>query len=92
MFCDCSKLVRLYKLGKVYFRLLDTNDFHANGKNERFNAVDSEPNKNSRHRLADYVKNCTKKRPAREARLFVLIQPIISLIRGVVISGAVAIS
>ena len=48
--------------------------------------------KNSRHRLADYVKNCTKKRPAREARLFVLIQPIISLIRGVVISGAVAIS
>ena len=75
----------------MYFRLLDTNDFHAKGKNERFNAVGSEAKKISRHRLADYVKNCTKKRAARAARLFV-IQPIISLIRGVVISGAVAIS
>ena len=29
----------------------------------------------SRRRLADYVKNCTKKPAARAARLFFLIQP-----------------
>ena len=29
-----------------------------------------------RRHLADYVKNCTKKRAARAARLFFLIQPI----------------
>ena len=30
----------------------------------------------SRRRLADYVKNCTKKHAARAARLFFLVQPI----------------
>ena len=43
-------------------------------------------------RLADYVKNYNKKRAARAARLFFLIQPIKSLICGVVVAVAVVIS
>ena len=46
----------------------------------------------SRSPLADYVKNCTKNRAARAARLFFLIQPIKSLICGVVEVVAVVIS
>ena len=46
----------------------------------------------SRCPLADYVKNCIKKRAARAARLFFLIQPIKSLICGVVVVVAVVIS
>ena len=45
----------------------------------------------SRLHLADYVKNCTKKRGARAARLFFLIQPIKSFICGVVVDVAVAV-
>ena len=37
----------------------------------------------SRHHLADYVKNCTKKRAARAARLFFLISSIKPFICGV---------
>ena len=36
MFCDYSKLVTLYKIGEVHFRLLGTNGFHVKAKNERF--------------------------------------------------------
>ena len=43
----------------------------------------------SRRFLVDYVKKCTKKRAARAARLFFLIQPIKSLICGVVVDVAV---
>ena len=32
-------LVTLYKIGKVHFRLLATNAFHAKAKNERFTAA-----------------------------------------------------
>ena len=46
----------------------------------------------SRRHLTDYVKNCTKKRAVRAARLFFLIQPIKSLICGVVFAVAVVIS
>ena len=46
----------------------------------------------SRRPLADYVKHCTKKRAARAARLFFLVQPIKSLIYGVVVVVAVVIS
>ena len=42
----------------------------------------------SRRRLADYVKNCTKKRAARAARLFFLIKPIKPCICGVVFAVA----
>ena len=45
--------------------------------------------KNSRRRLADFVKHCTKKRAARAARLFFFIEPIKSLISGVVLDVAV---
>jgi len=40
----------------------------------------------SRRRLADYVKTLHKKRAARAARLFFFIQPIKSLICGVVLT------
>ena len=46
----------------------------------------------SRRPLADYDKNCTKNRAARAARLCFLIQPIKSLICGVVEVVAVVIS
>ena len=39
--------------------------------------------------LAHYVKNCIKKRAARAARLLFLIQPIKSLICGIVAVGVV---
>ena len=42
--------------------------------------------KSSRRHLADKVKNCTTKRTARVARLFFLIQPVKSLICGVVVA------
>ena len=45
----------------------------------------------SRRRLADYVKNCTKKRASRAARLFLLFKPIKSFICGVAVAVAVAI-
>ena len=41
MFCDYSKLVTLYKIDEVHFRLFGTNDFHAKAKNERFTAAGS---------------------------------------------------
>ena len=46
----------------------------------------------SRRPLADYVKNCTKKRAARAVRLFFLVQPIKSLIYSVVVIVTVVIS
>ena len=47
--------------------------------------------KRSRRRLADYVKTLHKKRAARAARLFFFIQPIKSLICGVVVDVDVAV-
>ena len=44
--------------------------------------------KNTRLCLAEYVINCTKKRAARAALLFFLIQPIKSLICGVVLPSS----
>ena len=46
----------------------------------------------SRSHLADYVEICTKKRAARAARLFFLIQPIKSLICGVFVAVAFVVS
>jgi len=40
--------------------------------------------------LADYVRNCTKKRAARAARLFFLIQPIKSMINDVVVAVVIS--
>ena len=75
-------LVTSYKIGQVNFRLLITNGFYVKAENERFTAA--EWRCLNRH-LEDSVK--TKKRAARAARaawLFFLIQPIKSLIPGVV--------
>ena len=44
----------------------------------------------SRRPLADYVKHCTKKRATRAARLFFLVQPIKSLIYGVVVAVVIS--
>ena len=78
-------LVTLYKIAEVHFRLLGTSGYRVKANNERYNAASSHCRQNvkreiSRRRLADYVKNCTKKRAARAARLFFLIQPIISFV------------
>ena len=72
----------------MHQRYLGTNVFHVRVKNERFTAADSRcRQKISRRHLVGYVKkNCTKKRAARAARLFFLIQPMKSLICGVVVA------
>ena len=41
MFCDYSMLVTLCKIGKVYFRLLDTNGFNVRAKSRRLTASGS---------------------------------------------------
>ena len=78
-------LIALYKISGVHFRLLGANGFHVKAKSERFTArvvVRTSNMKISRRR-------CTKKRAARAARLFFFIQPIKSLICGVVVDVAV---
>ena len=89
VFCDYSMLVTLYKIGELHLLLLGTKGFHTKAKNKRFTAAGLRCRQNlkmkfSRRRLADYDKNWTKKRAPRAARLFSLIQPIKSLIWGVV--------
>ena len=90
-------LVTLYKIGEVHFRLLGTNGFYARAKNERFTAAGSRclqnlKNENLTSSFGRLRENCTKKRAARAARLFFLIQPIKSFICGVVVAVAVVIS
>ena len=75
MFCDYSMLVKLYKIGAVHFRLLDTNGFHVKARNERFTAAGSRCSQNLKYETIT-SKNCTKVRAACAARLFFLIQPI----------------
>ena len=41
VFCDCSMLVTLYKIGGLLFRLLGTNGFHVKAKNESFTPASS---------------------------------------------------
>ena len=72
-------LVTLYKIGELHLRLLGTNGFHAKAKNEIFSAAGSRCRQNLKRNFF------TKKRAARAARLFSLIQPIKSLICGVVV-------
>ena len=91
VFCNYSKLVKLYKIS--------TNGFPAKAKNERFTAKSSRCPQNLKYeyhvsRLADCVKKLPEKlrRAARAARLFFLIELIKSLICGVVVAVAVVIS
>ena len=97
MLCDDFLLVKLYIIGEVYSRLLGTEGFYVKVENENLLlrarvVVRSSKLKIPRRCLADYVKNCTKKRPARAARSFFLIQPITSLICGVVVAVACVVS
>ena len=65
MFCDDSKLVTLYKIGEVHFRLLGKNCFDAN---ERLIATGSRCRPNLKNEnLQTKSKNCTKKRAERAA-------------------------
>ena len=90
-------LVTLHKIGEVYFRFLGTNGFHVKAENEQFTAAGSRCRQNLKYenftsssgRLR--LKNCNEKRVARAAQLFFLIQPIESLICGVVVVIAVAV-
>jgi len=97
MLCDDSLLVKLFIIGEVYLRLLGTEGFYVKVENENLLlrarvVVRTSKLKIPRRRLADYVKNCTKKRLALAARLFFLIQPITSLICGVVVTVAFVVS
>ena len=78
-------LVTLYKIGES-FRLLGTNGVPVKAENEKFTAAGSRCRKFHVVVWQASSKNCTKKRAARAARLFFLIQPIISLVCGVVVS------
>ena len=84
-------LITLNKIGGVYFRLLGKNGFHVKAKNERFTAESFRCRQNLKYEklTSSFGKHCTKKRAARAARLFFFIQPIKSMICGVLIDVAV---
>ena len=68
--------VTLYETVEVHFCLLGTNGFHVKVKNERFTAAGLYIVRTLNMKMVHYVKHCTKKRAARAARSFFLIQPI----------------
>ena len=49
MFCHYSKLVTLYKIGELHFRLLGANGFQAKAKKERFTAASSRCRQNLKY-------------------------------------------
>ena len=49
MFRDYSKLVTLYKIGELHFRLPGTNGFHTKAKNKRFTATGSRCRQNLKY-------------------------------------------
>ena len=85
-------LVTLYKIGEVHFRLLGTDGFHAKEKNERFAAAGLRCRQNLKYEKFTLSfgnlrqKNCTEE---RATLLFFLVQPIKSLICGVVVASEV---
>ena len=89
-------LITFYKIGREHFRLLGTKGFHVNAKNEWVTAASSRCHQNLKYENYFHVvvwqttsKHCTKTRAVRAARLFFFIQPIKSLICGVVVDAAV---
>ena len=94
MFSDFSQLVTLHKLGEVHFRsarMLFMKRQRVKDLLLRAGVVVRTSNmKISRRRLADTLKIRTKKRAVRAARLFFLIQPIKSLICGVVVAVVIS--
>ena len=89
-------LITLYKIGELHFRFLGKNGFHVKAKSERFTAASSRCRQNLKYenftssfsRLRQNIYS-TKKRAARAARLFFFIQPIKSLICGIIVDVAV---
>ena len=83
-----------YKIGEVHFRWLGTNGCHE--MKDLFTAAGSPCRHNFNYvNFTSFVvwpKNCRKKRATRAARLFFLIQPIKSLICGVVVAVAAVVS
>ena len=91
-----SHVGHVVQIGGVLFRLLGTNSVHVKAKLEWKIyfcelALSSEPQMRKFHVVFWHtkLKHCTKKRAARAARLFFFIQPIKSLICGVVVDVAV---
>ena len=87
-------LITLYKIGGVHFRLLGTTGFRAKAKNERFTAASSRRRQNLKYEnftssFGRLRQNIAPKSVLRAARLFFFIQPIKSLICGVVVDVAV---
>ena len=95
VFCGYFMLITLYKIGELHFRLLGTSGFHVKAKSERFTAATPRCRQNLKYEKFHVVvlqttsKHCTKKRAAGATRLFFFIQPIKSLICGVVVDFAV---
>ena len=86
----------MYEAGEVYFRLLRMSDLHLNSENERFTAVGSRCRRDLKYgnftlSFGRRQKFALKKRAARAARLFFLIQQNKSIIRAVFVSVAVVI-
>ena len=85
---------------KPYFALsvlnsshsIGTNCFHINEENERYTATGSRCRQNLKFKIFKLPfdipreKNCSRRRAARAARLFFLIQPITSLICAILLS------
>ena len=87
-------LVTFSKASEVYFPLLGTNGFHVKTKkkNDLTAAGFALSSESQIGKLADYVKNCTRKRSARAPNIFSLIQPIKSVICDAVVAIDVVIS
>ena len=69
-------LVMLYKKDGVHFRLLGANGFHIKAKKKRFTVARSRCHQKFHVVVWQTTsKHITKKRAARAARLFFLIQP-----------------
>ena len=70
--------------------MLCTNGFHLKAKNERFTAANSRCRQDNNFVVYQNTsKHCTKKRTTGAARLFFFVQPIKSMICGVVVDIAV---
>ena len=69
--CDYSLFITLYKIEGVHFRLLGTNDFHVQAKNERSTAASFRCRQNLKYEnWQTPSKHGTKERAARAERLF----------------------
>ena len=85
-------LITLYKIGELHFRLLGTNDFHDKTKSERFTAANSRCRQNLKcenftSSFGRLRQNIAPKSVPHDC--FFFIQPIKSLICGVVVDVAV---